>query len=73
VRESGGGRVVSGDPAVFGQALRDLLDDPKRAEIGACGRRFVTGRFAWPGIAQQMEKEYLDLCNPPVIASPRPR
>ena len=52
MRESGGGRVVAGDPAVFGQALRELLADPDRAEIGARGRRFVAERFGWPGVAR---------------------
>lgn len=73
VRESGGGRVVSGDPAIFGQALRELLEDPERADIGARGRRFVAERFGWAGIAQRMELAYLDLCKPPVAAGSDPR
>jgi glycosyltransferase involved in cell wall biosynthesis len=63
VRESGGGRVVPGDPTVFGRALRELIDDPDRAEIGARGRRFVTEHLGWANVAQRMEKAYLDLCN----------
>ena len=70
VRESGGGRVVSGDPPVFGQALRDLLGDPERAEIGARGRRFVAARFSWAGIAERMEKAYFELSNSPVAERP---
>ena len=70
VRESGGGRVVAGDPAAFGQALRELLDDPERAEIGARGRRFVAARFGWAGIAQRMEMAYLDVCSPHVPERP---
>jgi len=63
VLESGGGRVASGDPAAFGQALRELLDSPDRVEIGARGRRFVVERFGWPNIAERMEKAYMDVCN----------
>ena len=63
VRESGGGRVVSGDPAAFGRALRELLDAPDRAEIGRHGRRFVAERLGWAGIAQRMESAYFDVCR----------
>ena len=61
VSESGGGRVVDGDPAIFGGALKELLDDPARAEIGARGRRFVAERFAWASVARDMERAYLSL------------
>jgi glycosyltransferase involved in cell wall biosynthesis len=61
VLESGAGRVAPGDPASFGQALRDLVDDPDRAEAGARGRRHVLEHFAWPAIAERMERAYLDV------------
>jgi glycosyltransferase involved in cell wall biosynthesis len=63
VRESGGGRVVPGDPIAFGTALRALLDDPHREEIGARGRRFVTERLTWTAIAERMERAYRDVRN----------
>jgi glycosyltransferase involved in cell wall biosynthesis len=58
VRESGAGRVVDGDPVVFGEALRELLDNPERSAIGARGRHFVAARFGWASIARQMEMAY---------------
>jgi len=61
VRDSGGGLVVGGDPEIFGRALRELLDNPARAEMGARGRRFVTERFAWASVAREMEQAYLHL------------
>ena len=70
VLASGGGRVVSGDPAAFGRAMREMLDDPDRADIGARGRRFVTERFGWADVAQRMEKAYLEVCNPRLSERP---
>ena len=60
VRESKGGRVADGDPGVFGPALKALLDDPGRCEIGARGRKFVAEHFGWARIAHQMEEAYRD-------------
>jgi glycosyltransferase involved in cell wall biosynthesis len=62
VRASGGGGVVAGDAEAFGRALRDLLDDPRRAEIGRCGRRYVAENLTWSAIAGRMERAYAELC-----------
>ena len=61
VRESGGGRVAAGDPEAFGRALRTLVDDPDRVEIGARGRRYVNERLTWSAIAARMEHAYAGL------------
>ncbi|HEV7503812.1 MAG TPA: glycosyltransferase [Thermoanaerobaculia bacterium] len=59
VRESGGGRVVEGDPRNLGEALRDLLAHPETAtEMGRKGSRAVMERFGWDAAAANMEQVY---------------
>jgi glycosyltransferase involved in cell wall biosynthesis len=59
VLETGGGRVVEGDPHQLGEALRDLLADPESAaEMGRRGARAVAERFGWGAVATAMERLY---------------
>jgi len=59
VRETGGGRVVAGDPRPLGEVLRDLLANPETAsEMGRRGSRAVTERFGWDAAAAKMEQAY---------------
>ncbi len=59
VRETGGGRVVAGDPRQLGEALRELLADPEAtAEMGRRGGRAAAGRFGWDAAAARMEQVY---------------
>jgi len=59
VRETGGGRVVAGDPRPLGEALRDLLANPETAaEMGLRGSRAVTERFGWDTAVAKMEQVY---------------
>jgi glycosyltransferase involved in cell wall biosynthesis len=73
VRDSGGGRVASGEPVAFGAVLRALLEDPARAEIGARGRLYVETHCNWNSIAAEMEQMYssaLDGARKTVLAGP---
>ena len=59
VLETGGGRVVEGDPRKLGEALRDLLAHPKTAaEMGRRGSQAAAGRFGWAAAAAKMEQVY---------------
>jgi glycosyltransferase involved in cell wall biosynthesis len=59
VRETGGGRVIEGDPRRLGEALRDLLARPETAaEMGRKGSLAAAGRFGWGAAAAEMEKVY---------------
>jgi glycosyltransferase involved in cell wall biosynthesis len=59
VAATGAGLVIDGDPEQLGRAISDLLvDDGRRALIGAAGRRAVEEKFLWSSIAEQMEIVY---------------
>ncbi|MDP8235638.1 MAG: glycosyltransferase [Candidatus Erginobacter occultus] len=59
VEESGAGLVLNGDPGVLGPGIKDLLADPVRLkEMGERGRELAARRYAWSGIAREMEKVY---------------
>ncbi len=59
VEEAGAGSVLNGDPGVLGPGIKALLDDPVRLkEMGERGRELAARRFAWSGIAREMEKVY---------------
>jgi glycosyltransferase involved in cell wall biosynthesis len=59
VQETGGGRVIEGDPRRLGEALRDLLADPEATEeMGRRGTRAVAERFGWGAVAARMEQVY---------------
>jgi glycosyltransferase involved in cell wall biosynthesis len=55
VRETGAGIVAAGD---LGEALRDLPDPARLAEMGERGAREVRARFGWPAVAREMEEVY---------------
>ena len=60
VAESGAGWWVDNDPARLAQAIGELMamDDARRAEIGANGRKLVEAKYTWAAVAQQMSKVY---------------
>jgi glycosyltransferase involved in cell wall biosynthesis len=58
VREERAGIVAEGDPATFGDALRALLADPERQEMGRRGAEAARRRFGWGAVAEQMEEVY---------------
>lgn len=58
VREERAGIVAEGDPAVLGDALRALLADPERQEMGRRGAEAARRRFGWGAVAEQMEGVY---------------
>ena len=54
--------VAPGDPAGLADALRDLVEDPARAErIGAAGRDRVLGAFTWDHVVERMAPVLDDL------------
>jgi glycosyltransferase involved in cell wall biosynthesis len=62
VKESGGGLVASGDAQSLGAAIDRLTEDAARsAAMGEAGRRHVSGRYGWPGVAARMEALYDEL------------
>jgi glycosyltransferase involved in cell wall biosynthesis len=52
--------VVRANAGTIGvQSIAALLKDPvRREQMGRNGRALVESRFAWPGVAAEMEKEY---------------
>jgi glycosyltransferase involved in cell wall biosynthesis len=53
--------VAPGDPAELADALGALLDDaPRRASIGAAGRRRVETSYTWRAVAEAMVEVYRD-------------
>jgi len=59
VRESGGGLVVSGDPAAVSAAVRRLTSDVELAQsMGEAGQRHVMSLYGWTTIAARMEELY---------------
>jgi glycosyltransferase involved in cell wall biosynthesis len=62
VKESGGGLVASGDAQSLGAAIDRLTEDAARsAAMGEAGRRHVSERYGWPGVAARMEALYDEL------------
>ena len=62
VKESGGGIVASGDAPSLGAAIDRLTDDAATsAAMGEAGRRHVSERYGWPGVAARMEALYGEL------------
>jgi glycosyltransferase involved in cell wall biosynthesis len=55
--------VVRAGAGVLGLAqVPSLLDDPaRRAEMGRRGRALVESRFAWPRVAEEMERAYCSI------------
>jgi len=59
VRETGGGIVAAGTPEDLGEAVRDLLAQPRTADqMGARGAEAVRERFDWAAVARDMERVY---------------
>jgi glycosyltransferase involved in cell wall biosynthesis len=58
IREEGAGIVADGDPAVLGDALRNLLADPGREAMGRRGAEAAVRRFGWAAVAERMEAVY---------------
>ena len=54
VRANAGVIGLDGVPAL-------LDDDARRAEMGRNGRALVESRFAWPGVAREMEEAYCSI------------
>jgi glycosyltransferase involved in cell wall biosynthesis len=51
--------VPPGDPPALADALVELLgDEPRRARIGASGRRLAIERYSWDTIAARLEQIY---------------
>ena len=62
MKESGGGLVANGDPQSLGAAIDRLTEDAVRsAAMGEVGRRHVSERYGWPGVAARMEALYGEL------------
>lgn len=62
VQESGGGLVATGDAQSLGAAIDRLTEDADRsAAMGEAGRRHVSERYGWPGVAARMEALYDEL------------
>jgi glycosyltransferase involved in cell wall biosynthesis len=59
VQRSGGGLVVSGDPAPLGEAICRLLSDPERARsMGVAGQQYSAAHHTWVAVARRMESLY---------------
>jgi glycosyltransferase involved in cell wall biosynthesis len=59
VKDSGGGLVATGDAQSLCAAIDRLTEDAaKSAAMGEAGRRHVSERYGWPGVAAQMEALY---------------
>ncbi|WLD14131.1 glycosyltransferase family 4 protein [Planctellipticum variicoloris] len=56
--------VPPSDPAALGVRIRELLDDPARAQqMGAAGRRAVLERFTWDQVALRCLAAYRGVAN----------
>ena len=54
--------AVEDDPRAFASALRHLLESPQELlRMGAEGRVTATTRYAWRGVAAELEAHYLEL------------
>jgi L-malate glycosyltransferase len=59
VKEEGGHRVPTGDPASLSAALIDLLRSPeKRRAMGRFNRSLVESTMTWDKVGQQLEEVY---------------
>ena len=64
VRASGGGIVVTGEPAALAKGLDFLLADPVAARaMGSTGCAYVSARYGWPSVAAKMEALYESLLS----------
>jgi glycosyltransferase involved in cell wall biosynthesis len=59
VQASGTGLVVSGEPALIGKAISDLLRHPEKLELmGQNGRDVARSKYSWDSIATRMDSLY---------------
>ena len=57
--------VPPGDPPALAGALAEVLGDAElRHAMGACNRRAVEERFAWPRVADRLEQLYEEASRP---------
>jgi len=57
--------VLADTPAIFAQAVVDLLNDKARQEnMGLAGRQLVEEKYDWRSIACQLEQTYEDFLSP---------
>jgi glycosyltransferase involved in cell wall biosynthesis len=73
--ESGKHLLIADSPHEFALRLSELLESPlDRQELGREGRKLVTERFGWDGIARGLEGVWLRTAQLRVASSPsRPR
>ena len=64
VERHGTGIVTAGEPASLANAIRAVLEDPKRAlMMGRNGRAIVKERYSWGDIAGAMECAYRQIID----------
>ena len=70
IRDGAPGRFVPmRDPDALAAAIRDVLDDEAlRNDWSVRGRRVVTERYDWPGVARQVEALYREVAATPLWA-----
>jgi glycosyltransferase involved in cell wall biosynthesis len=73
--ESGQHLLIADSPQEFAERLTKLLESPlERRELGEKGRKLITQRFGWDGIARGLETVWLKTAQPRVDSSlNRPR
>ncbi|MDR5692139.1 glycosyltransferase [Agromyces indicus] len=65
-----GVHVPPRDAAAVAAAIRELLEDPERAErLGAAGRRRVASRYSWDRVAADTERAYRSTLSRPRVRS----
>lgn len=56
--------VPPGDGAVLADAVCDLVaDEPRRQAMGEAGRAVAVERYAWPRIAERLERIYAQVAG----------
>ncbi|MEI6031835.1 MAG: glycosyltransferase [Synechococcaceae cyanobacterium ELA739] len=59
IAAAGAGRLIPSDPSALADSLAAAMDGPPAAMVVAA-HKLVEARFAWPAIAQQLERAYLN-------------
>lgn len=64
---------IDNSPEKLASAIRELVSLPeeKRLAMGACGRKLVERKYAWPAIAESLERVYDDVAAHRVEGSRR--
>jgi glycosyltransferase involved in cell wall biosynthesis len=64
--------VPPGDPRALAQAVIALLEDePRRRALGAGARELARARYAWPDVAERLERIYRLVAGAPVPVGSR--